>query len=240
MEWYNKYNTFDLSDINENALKILSNRLSSSVIENKIEQIEIEYSNKLAEITKLCESKEQIEEIKSYNSLKILQKELEIIKLLTKYTLQNKIINQSFFTKCLEIMFDFSETLRNRLGQKPINLSKKLSEHQQITRCSYKFCSYQDTCVYNYGEKSKSQCYQDHFVHNMVSSDLKILLDYMKLTYDANSSGSMVALNNKEVLKTINTLSFVIGHMEGELRAKCLYVDEKDWETCHYVKLKKT
>jgi hypothetical protein len=135
-------------------------------------------------------------------------------------------------------MLDFSETLRNRLEQKPINLNKKLSENQQITRCSYKFCSYQDSCIYNYSDKSKSQCYQDHFVHNMVSSDLKILLDYMKLTY-TNSSG-MVVLNNKEVLKTINTLSFVIGHMEAELRAKCLYIDEKEWETCHFIKLKKT
>ena len=226
-----------MTNIDEKALKILSSRLSTSVIENKIELIEIEYSNKLAEITKLSENKEQIEEIKSQNSLKILQKELELIKLLTKYTLQNKTINRNFFNKCLEIMLDFSETLRNRLGQKSINLNKKLLENQQITRCSYKFCSYQDTCVYNYGDKSRSQCYQDHYVHNMVSSDLKILLDYMKLTYD--DSSPMVVLNNKEVLKTINTLSFVIGHMESELRAKCLYVDEKDLESCHWVRFKK-
>lgn len=237
MEWYSKYNTLDITNVDEKALKILSSKLSTNVIENKIELIEIEYSNKLAEITKLSENKEQIEEIKSQNSLKILQKELELIKLLTKYTLQNKTINQNFFNKCLEIMLDFSETLRNRLGQKSINLNKKLLENQQITRCSYKFCSYQDTCVYNYGDKSRSQCYQDHYVHNMVSSDLKILLDYMKLTY--NDSSAMVVLNNKEVLKTINTLSFVIGHMESELRAKCLYVDEKDLESCHWVRLKK-
>lgn len=237
MEWYSKYNTFNITNVDEKALKILSSRLSTSVIENKIELIEIEYSNKLAEITKLSDNKEQIEEIKSQNSLKILQKELELIKLLTKYTLQNKTINQNFFNKCLEIMLDFSETLRNRLGQKPVNINKKILDNQQITRCSYKFCSYQDTCVYNYGDKSRSQCYQDHYVHNMVSSDLKILLDYMKLTYD--DSSAMVVLNNKEVLKTINTLSFVIGHMESELRAKCLYVDEKDLESYHWVRLKK-
>ena len=75
MEWYSKCNTFDITNIDEKALKILSSRLSTSVIENKIELIEIEYSNKLAEITKLSENKEQIEEIKSQNSLKILQKE---------------------------------------------------------------------------------------------------------------------------------------------------------------------
>jgi hypothetical protein len=31
----------------------------------------------------------------------------------------------------------------------------------------------------------------------------------------------------------------VIGHMEGELRAKCLYNDPKDWEKYHYINTSK-
>ena len=68
----------------------------------------------------------------------------------------------------------------------------------------------------------------------MVSSDLKILLNYIKNQYEKSN----LVLHNKEILKTINTLSFVIGHMETELRTKCLYLPENEWEQCHVVKNK--
>jgi hypothetical protein len=45
-------------------------------------------------------------------------------------------------------------------------------------------------------------------------------------------------IHNKEILRTINTLSYVINHMENELKAKCMYLDESEWETCHFVKSK--
>ncbi len=65
----------------------------------------------------------------------------------------------------------------------------------------------------------------------MVSADLKILINYINLKNN-------FILHNKEILKTINTLSFVIGHMELELRTKCLYIPESEWETCHIIKNK--
>ena len=72
--------------------------------------------------------------------------------------------------------------MRLRLGQKEINNDKNQDPTQStITRCSYKFCSYQDSCTYNYNLKTKNLCYQDHYVHNMVSSDLKILLNYINV-----------------------------------------------------------
>jgi hypothetical protein len=67
----------------------------------------------------------------------------------------------------------------------------------------------------------------------MVSADLKILINYINL-----KNISFNALLNKEILKTINTLSFVIGHMELELRTKCLYIPESEWESCHIIKNK--
>jgi hypothetical protein len=67
----------------------------------------------------------------------------------------------------------------------------------------------------------------------MVSADLKILINYI------NSKNILFnALLNNEILKTINTLSFVIGHIELELRTKCLYIPESEWETCHIIKNK--
>jgi len=213
----------------------LSNKTDEKNVENKIDQIEKEYQNKLKDIESLCNNQQSVEDLKKNNSLIILQKELEIIKLLTKYTLQNKTINYDFFLSCLNILLGLSDTLRVRLDQKEISHDKQIEQEELIiSRCSYKFCSYQDNCSYNYNTKTKNLCYQDHYVHNMVSADLRILINYIKIKKEKDN----FIFHNKEILKTINTLSFVIGHMEQELRTKCLYIKEAEWETCHVVKNK--
>jgi len=214
----------------------LSKKSEEKNIEFKVLQLENEYQNKLKETEELCNNPEEITKIYNQNSLYILQKELDIIRLLTKYTLQNKNIDYNFFISCLNILLNLSEVLRIRLGQKEIIHDKQKQNKyndNSIYRCSYKFCSYKDTCKYNYDLKTKNLCYQDHYVHHMVSADLKILLEYIK-----TKSNDATFLHNKEVLKTINTLSFVIGHMESELKTKCIYLEEKDWNSCHYVKNK--
>jgi hypothetical protein len=246
LNWYTNYgikfnDKYEL-ELDSNTLKRLeefinklSNKTDNKNIENKIDQIEKDYQNKLKDVETLCEQPQIVEGLKQANSLVILQKELEIIKLLTKYTLQNKDLNYNFFLNCLKILLNLSETLRCRLGQKDINHDKQneqKTENKDISRCSYKFCSYKDNCTYNYNPKTKNLCYQDHYVHNMVSADLKILINYINFNIKTENS------HNKEILKTINTLSFVIGHMELELKTKCLYLSENEWESCHVVKNK--
>jgi hypothetical protein len=239
--WFNNYAvTIDMSNLPQlnDYVNKLSNKNDEKNVETKINQIEKDYQNKLSEIEILCNSPDQISELNKKSSLLILQKELDIIKLLTKYTLQNKLVNYDFFMSCLNLLYDLSENLRKRLSQKEI-IHEKTQKHPTdddfpILRCSYKFCSYQDGCTYNYNLQTKNLCYQDHYVHNMVSADLKILLEYIKFKYGSNKT----IMHNKEILKTINTLSFVISHMELELRTKCLYLAENEWETCHVVKNK--
>jgi hypothetical protein len=237
--WYETYSlNLDInSNIYEDALTRLNNKVEEKNVESKINKIEEDYKEKLKDLQILCKNTNKIDELKSSKSLVILQKELDIIKLITKYTLQNKNLDYTFFIDCLNILLILSETLRCRLGQKEIQHEKMNNANQDnaITRCSYKFCSYQDNCTYNYNLKTKNLCYQDHYVHNMVSADLKILLNYIKQKYNVMDS---VVLHNKEILKTINTLSFVIGHMELELRTKCLYLPDNEWENCHVVKNK--
>lgn len=232
--WYENYSLHidaNHSKINKFISILAHNKADEKNMENKINKIEEDYTEKLKDLEDLCQNENKIDELTSKSSLIILQKELDIIKLITKYTLQNKELNYKFFNDCLNILLKLSETMRIRLGQKEINNDKNQDSTQStITRCSYKFCSYQDSCTYNYNLKTKNLCYQDHYVHNMVSSDLKILLNYIK----QQSS----VMHNKEILKTINTLSFVIGHMELELRTKCLYLPENEWEMCHVVKNK--
>ena len=38
---------------------------------------------------------------------------------------------------------------------------------------------------------------------------------------------------NKDILKTLNTLAYVINHMENELSSKCIYYEKKDWDKFH-------
>ena len=242
LSWFNN-NSLSLDIGNQSRITEYINKLSNKTeeknVENKINQIEKDYQDKLQEIGNLCKTPNDIIILCKKSSLLILQKELDIIKLLTKYTLLNKTLDYDFFVECLKMLLSLSETLRLRLSQKEIQQDKiqdKFIEKQEgtISRCSYKFCSYQDNCTYNYNLKTKSLCYQDHYVHNMVSTDLKILLDYIKQKYETTK----IILHNKEILKTINTLSFVIGHMELELRTKCLYIPENEWELCHVIKNK--
>lgn len=241
LSWFNMYYNSNvlLNNVKqEQFIKKLSNKTDEKNLDIKISQIEKDYNDKLKEIEILCSNVEEIEKLKLMNSLLILQKELEIIKLLTKYTLQNKNLNHTFLVSCLNVLLLLSDTLRQRLGQKELVHEKIVNENDPsefiISRCSYKFCTYQDNCTYNYNQKSKNLCYQDHYVHNMVSADLRILIDYINLRHEKNNN----IMHNKEILKTINTLSFVIGHMETELRTKCLYLPESDWESLHYIKNK--
>jgi hypothetical protein len=66
----------------------------------------------------------------------------------------------------------------------------------------------------------------------MVSADLSVLIDYIKSKY----SEQKTIIPNKEILKSINTLSYVINHMETELKSKCMFLDESEWEKNHFVK----
>lgn len=227
-KYYNKYDTLQL----EQFIEKLKDNNKEKNIESKVTQLEIEYSNKLKDLEKLCSNMNDITVIKQDYSLNILQKELDIIKLLTKYSLLNNNLDYNFFMKSLSILLDLSETLRLRLGQKEIIIDNK--DPNTITRCSYKFCSYKDNCTYNYNLKSKNLCYQNHYVHNMVSADLKILINYINNKYKSD----MVITHNKDILKTINTLSFVINHMESELKTKCLYLPKSEWNKCHVIKYK--
>lgn len=237
--WFQKfYNVnnkmlIEPNDFNK-LINILKNQSDQNIVQVKIAQIETEYIHKLKEIESLCNNTEEINKLCSLNSLKILQKELEVIKLLTKYSLQNNQLNYDFFMSALKLLFSLSETLRIRLGQEDIKIEKNIYNDDNISRCSYKFCNYKDSCNYNYNKAKTLLCYQDHYVHNMVSADLKVLLDYIEQKY----SEIKIVSHNKEILKTINTLSFVINHMESELKAKCMYLGENEIESFHFVKSK--
>jgi hypothetical protein len=204
-----KYNYIDKVDneiyTQENNYNILVNEINNININNYIKK----YENKTI--------------------LEILQEELKIIKLLSKYALQSNELNYDFVIKCVNICFNISEILRKKLNQDEINF---LKNNLNIQRCSYKFCNFKDNCNYNYNTKNNRYCYQDHYVHNMVSHDLKILINYIESEKFKNINKNEKL---KEILKSINTLSYVINHMENELNSKCLYQDKDKWDTFHII-----
>ncbi len=235
-EWFNNYALplkIEEDKLNEyiNILKVTIQTNDDDILQNKVEQIESDYLEKLKILEIECNNINSIDNYKKKNSLDILQKELDVIKLLTKYSLQNNTLEFNFFIAALRFLYELSEILRIRIGQKEIVHDTK-NGNVSISRCSYKFCNYKDACVYNYNVKNKSQCYQDHYVHRMVSADLLVLIDYVTTKFE----NQLQIIPNKEILKSINTLSFVINHMENELRSKCMYNDESEWEKFHFVK----
>ena len=225
------FNATIVDTIDSKLIEMIDSTKNITTVENKIDTIETDYIEKINEL-------KQMKDIKNFNtiyskmkSLELIQKELEIIRLVSKYSLQNNKLEFDFIISCLKFLFQLSELLRIRLKQPIITISN--TNNTGIVRCSYKFCNFKDSCVYNYSKKGNC-CYQDHYVHNMVSGDLRVLLDYIEQKYGEIK----IVYHNKEILKTINTLSFVINHMENELKAKCMYLSENEIESFHFVKSK--
>ena len=234
-ELNNKYASYNSDNINNNNI----NNNKDKILEDNLNKLEINYKNKLNELEINSTDIEYINTIKHHNSLKLLQFEVNIIQLLTKYVLQNKQFNYIFLSNSLQLLLKISEILRIRLRQPEIN-HNNIFPNGNLIRCSYKFCNFKDTCIYNYSNNNnnnynnnklykKNKCYQNHYVHHMVSADIKIVLSYI----NNGIQDKNFIIYNKEIFKTINTLSYVIIHMENELKSKCMYFQESEWENYH-------
>ena len=212
---FNKYINYDYIKKNKININIKNNTTYYNSIEDK--------ENKYNEDIKLIETNKYIDinNIKDMNSLNILKKEYEIINLLNKYCLKNIIYDIKLLITGLNKILLLSNILKERLKQKNIT-NKKM--YNLIFRCSYKFCKYKENCLFIYNNK---KCYQDHYVHNMVSFDINMLLNYLNNNVNNN-------INIKDVSKSIITLTYVINHMYNELSARCLYcVNDNEIEKNH-------
>lgn len=232
MELYKYIDRTQYTTIDNNIVELINTTKNINNIDTKIINQENEYNKNINELSKLFNNSVEYSVIKKQNSLELLQKEHHIIKLISKYSLQNNNASKSFLINTFNLLLQISNILKDRLNQKDI---VKLDQTKaEIVRCSYKFCNFKENCVYNYKKKSNC-CYQDHYVHNMVSHDLIVLIEYIESMYPEETIKP-----NKEILKSLNTLSFVINHMENELKALCLYQDTSEWEKFHIYKCKKS
>ena len=223
---YNYFNRTIIDSIDPIFLDIINT--TKNIVDVNVEDTEAYYIEKINELKESYNITKIKNTYSKKYSLEVIQKELEIIRLISKYSLQNNKLEYNFIIMCLKYLLELSEILRCRLKQPVIFISKQ--NKSTIVRCSYKFCNFKDSCVYNYSKKGNC-CYQDHYVHNMISHDIDALILYI----ESNNNPDEMIIHNKEILKSINTLSFVIAHMETELRTKCMYTEQKEWESFHYI-----
>ena len=157
-------------------------------------------------------------------SLELLELQKNISSFLLNFS-NNKCLNYIILLNSLNKMHDISTILGNRLKLPNIKIKNKKN---YIFKTKYKFCQYKCNCQYNYGE-TKNKCIGKHYVHNILKADLLQFINYIK-TFDNN-----IIQNNKEIIKTIKTLNFVIVRMWEELTSLCIYQDKDKWESFHVI-----
>jgi hypothetical protein len=99
---------------------------------------------------------------------------------------------------------------------------KMTVDSKSIPRSSYKFCEYGSECTYNYNSNTKEKCHSQHFVHNLIYADIISLYQYLLIGQTTNKKLDMI-----DVLKSMNTISFVINHMYEEMSLLSLYNPNK-------------
>jgi hypothetical protein len=229
--WYDNYVTSTQKQECLIKLNYTINEIIESNITDKIDILEKEYNKLFDDIEMYIKQYDNIETIQKLNSLEILVYEDNLIDFISKYLCKNNKIDKLFIINVLNLIYKMSTVLSNRLDLKPISHVKYLKS-KKITRCSYKFCIYKDSCTYNYNKQTQA-CYSDHYVHDRVCGDIKSLINYVNHHYSQS-----VFVCSREILKCIHTLQYVIRHMKNELNTLCIY--DKNIEHNHFIKNKKT
>ena len=113
---------------------------------------------------------------------------------------------------------DSSKYLAEKIKQSLFNHNLECLRKDKIIRSSYKFCNFKQNCNYNY-ETGKKGCYAYHYPHNMIYADCLSLIECINKYYKTENE-----IQNKEIMRFINTISFVIKHMYDELNNLCIYI----------------
>ena len=126
--------------------------------------------------------------------------------------LEDDIINIETYLKYLKWLLKGTLYFEKKLKLKPISIINNFRKNAIISRSSYKFCNFNYDCEFNYNKKKNQGCYAQHYVYNIVQSDIKSVINYLEKNKLKNT------INLKEVKKCIDTISFVINHMYEELK----------------------
>lgn len=167
------------------------------------------------------------------NDIEILRNQLIILqylKKIIKISIEKKeLINKQNYIEKFKWLCDSATKLANKLGLN-VSMNNIKKKSKVLYRSSYNFCKKGHNCEFNYGN-AKKKCKGHHYLHNLIVLDVHMLINYIE-----NKE-----CDNIEILKSINTLSYVITHMYDEL--KKAQINNKNnnvhVETCHKYKIKK-
>ncbi len=153
------------------------------------------------------------DQFKNMQPLDLLKEEYSVMQFLNRYVIQNNCLDMQFFLNILGWCQAASDELAFRLKQRKFMHSfANTKSSYEIPRNSYKFCNFKHDCQYNYDDDSKKGCCADHYVHDKVSADMDSVIRYVKHNYKGDTFNQ-----NKEIIKCINTIMYVIKHMFEEL-----------------------
>jgi hypothetical protein len=228
METYNIdihwYNLFDNNN-EEYNVKFINISSIDNIINNSIDISKLNYSANFSINNELIIKKINDildKSLNIYTSIFELLKDQNLISAyLDKYILQNNIISKSFVIKILNWLLLTSIFLSKKLNLEPqYHYVDNYIGLQNIPRCSYKFCSFKENCSYNY-DSTKNGCYSDHYVYNMLTADIDVIKKYIEFNYPNDEKITY----NKELLKCINTLNYVIKYMYDEYSVICMTIE---------------
>jgi hypothetical protein len=160
--------------------------------------------------------------------MKLKYETIEDLELLEYQTLISNYLRKQLKNNICELssnmkdMINKLEWLRNvsNYFSKKLGLKKHVHDNskktKEFSRSSYKFCNYGHECEFNYNINKYNGCFAQHYVHNIVHADLTELTGYLRNIIEKNTK--MTPELSNEIIKSINTVSFVVNHMFDELR----------------------
>jgi hypothetical protein len=228
-------------DSNNNAIIILENKYRSNAIISTADVFDDKTIQKLDYRTNFSVDNENVtdeaQNILKYtpsdtmNSLQLLDHEYFLIQYISKHIQQYNIRTENIdmYIKFLSWIRDASLILSNRL-----KLPKIQKEFMgDLIKRTYDFCPHRSNCQINYGKK-KGKCCAPHYVHNIVYSDVIMMIKYLE-KYKENSK-FIFDQELFKILKQINTIQFVINQMFIELSTfkNSLINNSNDIEKFHH------
>ena len=177
---------------------------------------------------------------KEFNDLTLLEYETNISSYLNNYIKQheNDKVQVDLKTQLPTFIWLMSASMHlcNNIGlqiEQHIDVVNSIKKGY-FPRSSYKFCEFGYECEFNYNNNHKG-CYLQHYVHNLVCSDLDVVIKYIKELHNGQlnliqkKKNQYDSFNFTELCKSMKTIAYVIKHMYEELiNVKYRYCQNND------------
>jgi len=204
--------------------KVLTGSLIKDEEDKVVEQYKLEQDKLEQDIDKILRLKYKElkdSEIIAYmtNLSNYLRRELRGLEKIEEF------INNEQFFDIINWLLHSSEFMSKKIGLPLLSHNALQMKNNSIPRSSYKFCNYNYECEFNYNAKKHKGCFAQHYVHNMVYADLESIIKYIK------DNKKKEINHNKfldEIRKSVNTVSFVINHMNEEMKNAYIYNKSKN------------